>query len=75
MIKSTVYLDAEIVLSLRQLAKARGTSQAELIREAVAGYTERAGRPAPKGVGAYRSGRSDISEKAEVLLREAARRR
>jgi 3'-5' exoribonuclease len=29
-------------------------------------------RPLPKGIGAYRSGRSDISEDAEELLQEAA---
>ncbi len=74
MVKSTVYFDSATILALRQLAKAQGKSQAELIREAVTGYARRAGRAAPKGVGAYRSGRSDISEKAEALLRQAARR-
>jgi hypothetical protein len=74
-IKSTVYLEPATLLALRQLAKARGTSQADLIREAVTAYAEQAGRPAPKGVGAYRSGRTDVSEQAEELLRRAARRR
>lgn len=74
-VKSTVYLDTATILALRQLAKARGKSQAELIREAVTGYARRAGRPAAKGVGVYRSGRSDVSEQAESLLRRAARRR
>ncbi|MGH9465335.1 MAG: CopG family transcriptional regulator, partial [Thermoanaerobaculia bacterium] len=69
MVKSTVYLEAETVLALRQLAKARGTSQADLIREAVTAYARRAGRPTPKGVGAHRSGRADVSEQAELLLR------
>lgn len=32
-------------------------------------------RPLPKGVGRYRSGRSDVSTRAEDLLREAARGR
>jgi hypothetical protein len=31
--------------------------------------------PRPKGIGAYTSGRTDVSERAEELLREAARRK
>jgi len=73
-IKSTVYLDPETVATLRQLSRAQGRSQAELIREAVAQYTLTAERPLPKGFGKYRSGRDDISERAEEILRERARR-
>lgn len=73
MIKTTVYLDPEIALAFRQLASTHGKSQAELIREALALYARQSGRPKPKGIGAYRSGRSDVSERAEELLRQAAR--
>jgi hypothetical protein len=75
MIKTTVYFDEETALSLRQLAHAQGRSQAELVRDAVMQYVRQASRPAPKGIGAYRSGRSDISERAEELLKAATRQR
>ncbi|MEZ5331248.1 MAG: hypothetical protein R2991_04170 [Thermoanaerobaculia bacterium] len=32
-------------------------------------------RPQPKGLGQYRSGRSDVSERAEEILRERAAQR
>jgi hypothetical protein len=73
MVKTTLYLETDTLQVLEQLANAQGRSQAEIIREALAVYTERGPRPALKGIGAYRSGRSDVSERAEDLLREAAR--
>ena len=75
MIKTTVYLEPEVALSIRQLAQIKGRSQAELIREALAAYSRRASRPRPKGIGRYRSGRSDVSERAEDLLRQAVKGR
>jgi hypothetical protein len=75
MIKTTVYFDEETALSLRQLANAQGRSQAELIRDAVMQYVRQASRPEPKGLGAYHSGRSDISARAEELLKAATRER
>lgn len=74
MVKTTFYLEEETALALKRLASARGRSQADLIREALRQYTSDAGRPMPKGFGAYRSGRAGISERAEELLRKAARR-
>lgn len=73
--KTTVYLDEQTLVSLRQLAQSGGHSQAELIRNAVADFTRRVGTPRPTGIGSYRSGRSDVSSKAEKLLRQAARSR
>jgi hypothetical protein len=73
MIKTTVYLDPEAVLALRQLAQAQGRSQAELIREAIDRLTRSESRPPPQGMGGYRSGRSDVSERAEELLHQAVR--
>ena len=75
MIKTTVYMDSEAALTLRQLAAAQGRPQAEIIREAILAYTKSVGRPRPKGVGAYDSGRADISERSEELMRRAARSR
>lgn len=76
MLKTTVYLEPEVVLALRQLATAQHRPQAEIIREAILAYTGKSGsRPRPKGIGAYNSGRTNISERAEKLMRRAARSR
>lgn len=73
MIRTTVYLTEETVLALRQLSETLGRPQAELIREALERYLKQASRPAPRGAGKYRSGRADVSERAEEILREATR--
>ena len=74
MVRTTVYLDQEIALALRQLAARRGRSQAELIRDALASYTRRAVRPTPKGIGKYRSGEPDVAQRAKDILGDAAKR-
>ena len=70
--KTTVYLDEETVIALRNIAVTQKRSQAEILREALTVYikkTERkVGHRAIPGAGAYRSNRSDISENAEELL-------
>lgn len=67
--KTTVYLDAADYRQLKSLARAEGRAAAELIREAVSEYTRRrAGSTRPHSVGAGRSGRGDLSERAEELL-------
>jgi hypothetical protein len=73
--KTTVYLDSEVAVALRNLAETSKRPQAELIREALTEYTQRAKRALPPGAGKYRSGRKDLSEKAEEILAEAARTR
>jgi len=75
MVKTTVYIVSEVALTLRQLSAIQRRPQAEIIREAILAYTKSAGRPRPKGVGAYKSGHTDISERAEDLMRRAARSR
>jgi hypothetical protein len=72
MIKTTVYLDHEIALRFRQLAQLKKRSQAELIREALANYALRDEKPAIPGVGEFRSGHSDTSERAKEILVRAA---
>src|SRR5262249_34465279 len=74
MTRTTVYLDDEAAISLRQLAAVLGRTQAELIRDALSAYTKRAARPAPKGLGKYRSGEPDVAQKAKTILADAARR-
>jgi len=46
--KTTVYLTAELKAALRRLARRRGSSEAELLRQAVAQLTEEAESPDPK---------------------------
>lgn len=75
MIKTTVYLDEELALSLRQAAQAEGRAQAELIRDAVAQYVARARRPYSTGIGACHSGRTDVAERARDLFAEIVHER
>lgn len=78
MLRTTIYLDEKTVLALRHLADAQGRSRAEIIREALERYLHQAegqnSRPLPTGIGAYRSGRTDVSARAEELLKAAAKR-
>lgn len=73
MTKLTIYLDKATASALRRLAADRQSTQSQTVREMLADYLQRHARPAVKGIGAYNSGRSDVSERAEDLLREAAR--
>jgi hypothetical protein len=73
--KTTVYLDADDYLRLKRIARREGRKTAELVREAVAEYARKRGRAAPRSVGAGRSGKGDLSERAEALLRGLGRRR
>jgi len=73
--KTTVYLDAADYRRLKAIARARGCAPAELVREAVARYaaTEAPVRRA-RSVGVGRSGKGDLSERAEELLAGLTRR-
>jgi hypothetical protein len=68
-LKTTVYLDADDYARLKEIAHAEGRAPAELVREAVAEYSQRK-RPykRPECIGAGHSGRGDVSERAEKLL-------
>ena len=75
-IKTTVYLDAADYRRLRGLARAQGKTAALLVREAVAQYA--AGGAAavrPSSIASARSGRSDLSERAEDLLAGMGRKK
>ena len=57
------------------MAAREGRSTAELVREAVAEYTSRRGPGRlPRSLGAGRSGRGDVSEEADRLLKGMGRR-
>jgi hypothetical protein len=67
--KTAVYMDEETYRKLKQIARGRGRPPAEMLREAVAEYTARhAPRPRPRSVGAFKSGRRDLGQRAEALL-------
>ncbi len=75
MVKTTVYLDEEVARAFHRLAKTRGRSQAELIREATAAFVREAGRPRPRHWGKFRSGRKDVSARVDEILNAAGERR
>ena len=65
--KTTLYLDDDLYARLQREADARGTTQALVVREAIAAYVVRRKRKS-KSVGLGRSGKGDLSERAEELL-------
>jgi predicted transcriptional regulator len=72
--KTTIYLDDDDYRRLQQLARSRGRPAAELVREAVAEYARKhAPARRPRSIGAGRSGRGDLSERAEDLLERFGR--
>jgi hypothetical protein len=74
--KTTVYLNAVDHRRLRVLAESSNRPTAELIREAVSEYVRRhAPSPRPSSLGAGRSGRSDLAERAEEFLDGMGERR
>lgn len=74
--KTTVYLDPADYRALKRIAARKKRQPAELVREAIAEYAERhEPRRVPKSIGAFASGRRDLSERAEVLLKGFGRTR
>jgi predicted NBD/HSP70 family sugar kinase len=74
--KTTVYLPVAEYRRLQALAREQNRSTAELIREAIAEFRRRhVPRSRPKSIGVGRSGRDDLSERAEELLARMSRRR
>jgi predicted transcriptional regulator len=72
--KTTIYLNDDDYRRLQQLARSRGRPAAELVREAVAEYARKhAPARRPRSIGAGRSGRGDLSERAEDLLESFGR--
>jgi predicted transcriptional regulator len=74
--KTTLYLDAVEYRRLQRLAKAQRKTPAALVREAIAEFNaHHAERQRPRSIGAGRSGRRDLSERAEELLGGLGRNR
>ena len=74
--KTTVYLDAADYRTLKRIAAKTRRPPAALVREAVAQYAARhTAKRAPASLGAFTSGRRNLSEKAEDLLKGMGRTR
>jgi predicted transcriptional regulator len=74
--KTTVYLDRADYRALKRIAAKSKRAPAELVREAVAEYAARhEARRAPKSVGAFSSGRDNLGERSEDLLKGFGRSR
>jgi hypothetical protein len=68
-----ITLDEQTAATIRQLASAEQRSETEIVRDALALYTQAGRRPLPIGMGQYRSGAHDVSEQARTLIRDAVR--
>ena len=67
--KTTIYLDGDDYRRLKRVAARRRVPPAQLVREAVAEYVGRHDTTrVARSVGAFRSGRTDLGERAEALL-------
>jgi hypothetical protein len=75
MVKTTVYLNNDLVVSLRDLSQRKRKPQAELIREAIRKYARANPPPLPAGMGMFDSGRTDTSVRRKELVGEAIRSR
>ncbi len=68
--KTTLYLPTELQQGLRALARRTGRPQAELIREAIAGYVGAQERPWPRSIGLGTDGAVTGSDSEDWLHRE-----
>jgi hypothetical protein len=75
MVTTTLELEDETAQILERLAREQNRPTGEVIREALAVYSGSTSFRTIRGSGAYHSGRSDVSEKAEELLRASVRER
>jgi hypothetical protein len=74
MIRTTVFFDEETRTRLRNLARRTGSTQAQVLREAVARYEiESAPQGLPPGIGEFRSGSADTASRTREILAKAAK--
>jgi len=69
----TVELDEQTTAVVEELAANEQRSASEVIHDALAVYAAAGKRPLPKGVGKYRSGRTDTSAKVDEILADAVK--
>ncbi len=75
MFKTTLYLDQRTRHALRSLALQEGRTQTLVLHDAIAQYAKSAGMQGdglPPGLGAYRSGKPNLSAGTRAILRKAA---
>jgi hypothetical protein len=70
--KTTIYLPAELKRAVEETASARGCSEAEVIRDAIAGAT-RGRAPRPR-LPLFASGQPRLAEEVESALRGFGKR-
>ena len=73
--RTTIFIEPQLERELQALARRSGQPMAAVVREAIAQYVaaDKERRPARLGfVAAGRSGRSDVAERHEELLFQAA---
>ena len=76
MTRTTILLDHDLLLEIKQLARASGTTATSVIREALKSYLEKnRSRRKLSFTGAGRSGRRSVSRDAEKILKNKASRR
>jgi len=72
--KTTLYLPADLQRALREEARRSGRPQAELVRDALRSYLERAVRPLPSSLGLGEDAELGARESEDWLGREWGRR-
>ena len=76
MARTTILLDDDLLLEVKQMARARGLTVTEVVREALEASLKRQSRPPVLSfTGVGRSGRRSISKDAEKALRRKVDRR
>ncbi|MGH8924861.1 MAG: ribbon-helix-helix protein, CopG family [Acidimicrobiia bacterium] len=68
--RTTIYLDSELEARLKQEVGRLGIPMAEYIRDSIAARLDQSQRRRSPYAGAFASGRSDTSDRAEQLLEE-----
>lgn len=72
MVSITVQIDDAVARSLDEIAQSQNRPREEVIREALANLAPSAPAAATiKGLGVYRSGRNDVSERCGEILGQA----
>ncbi len=71
--RTTVFADEKTLLALQAIARETDVSMAELIRKALEAFVAqyRSSKPPLSIVGIGRSGRHDVAERSEELLRRS----
>lgn len=69
--KTSVYLEEALDEALALRAAEEGVTKAEFIRRTLTGAVGRTTRPVPTSIGAFDSGRTDVSANVDAYLAES----